>query len=97
MATEKEKAKVRELVELAMEVNSERKVSVDVDVTASSVHMRISKLPFVKDQGWIFYGENDAYLSAGSFSEESFLKNLDGFIHEAKKHHKSFDADGVKL
>ena len=51
MATQQEKNAVLELVNLAMEINSEGKVSVDVDVTSVEVHMRVSKVPYVKDQG----------------------------------------------
>jgi hypothetical protein len=97
MATQQEKNAVLELVDLAMAINDQGRVSVDFDITASSVHLRISKVPFVKDQGWLFYGEHDAYFSTESFSEESFLRTIGGFVAEAKKHHNSFDADGVKL
>jgi hypothetical protein len=97
MATVKEQKAVMHMADLALEINAQGRVSVDFDITASSVHMRISKLPFVKDQGWLFYGENDAYFSTGSFSEESFLLTIANFVTEAKKHHKSFEADGVKL
>lgn len=97
MATQQEKNAVLELVNLAMEINSAGKVSVDVDVTSVEVRMRVSKVPYVKDQGWLYYGESAAYFASKSFSEDRFLNTVSAFIAEAQKYHPQFDADGVKL
>lgn len=96
MATEKEKAKVRELVELAMEINDGRTVNCAIDVAVHGVEMRISPIPFYGSE-WIFYSHEAAYFCHGVFTEERFISRVDSYIAEAKKHHPAFDADGVKL
>lgn len=96
MATEKEKEKVRELVELAMEINDGRTVNCAVDVTVHGVEMRISQIPFFGSE-WLFYSHEAAYFSHEIFTEERFISRMDSYIAEAKKHHPQFDADGVKL
>lgn len=95
MATEKEKAKVRELVELAMEINDGRTVNCAVDVKIYGVEMRISPFPFEGE--WLYYDNEPSYFSGSTFTEERFISRLDRYIAEAKKHHPAFDADGVKL
>lgn len=95
MATEKEKAKVRELVELAMEINDNRTVNCAVDVKVHGVEMRISPIPFESE--WLFYSNDAAYFEDVTFTESSFIYRMNSYIEEAKKHHPAFDADGVKL
>jgi hypothetical protein len=95
MATVKEKEKVRELVELAMEINDSRTVNCAVDVKVHGVEMRISPMPFERE--WLFYPHEPAYFQDGPFTEDGFISQMDSYIAEARKHHPQFDADGVKL
>lgn len=95
MATEKEKAKVRELVELAMEINDSRAVNCAVDVKVHGVEMRISPIPFESE--WLFYSNDAAYFEDMPFTEGRFISRMDSYIAEAKKYHPAFDADGVRL
>lgn len=95
MATEKEKEKVRELVELAMQINDNRTVNCAVDVNGHGVEMRISTIPFESE--WLFYSHDAAYFEDMTFTEDRFISRMNSYIEEAKKHHPSFDADGVKL
>ena len=95
MATEKEKAKVRELVELALDINGEGRVHCVVEVKGYGIDMRVAPIPFHNE--WIYYSDDVAYFKKEPFTEERFLQTIEGYIHEAKKHHPAFDADGVKL
>lgn len=95
MATEKEKAKVRELIDLAMEVNDPGIVSCAVDVKVHGVEMRISPVPFERE--WLYYDHEPAYFSDSTFTEERFIARMNNYIAHAKKHHPAFDADGVRL
>lgn len=95
MATEKEKEKVRELVEIAMGINERKDIFCAVDVRDFGIEMRIAPRPFERE--WIFYSDRPAYFPDDTFSIDDFISRMDSYIAEAKKHHKSFDADGVKL
>lgn len=95
MATQNEKNAVLELIDLAMAVNDQGAVNVSVDTKGWGVEMRVTPIAF--DGTWIYYPDQPAYFSDNVFTEEQFLERVNGFIAEAKKHHKSFDADGVKL
>lgn len=90
MATAKEKALVRELVELTLEINEQGEFDATVDVRAGAVDFRIAKLPF--SGNWTFYGKESAYLSNRTFSEEYFAKRIGVFIKAAKQHHKAYRA-----
>lgn len=95
MATVKEKALVRELVDLAMEINDAGVVSCSVDVKHHGVEMRISPIPFNNE--WLYYSYDPAYFKTDIFTEERFTNCINNYMAEAKKHHPQYDADGVKL
>lgn len=97
MPTPKEKALVRELVELAMEVNGQGVYDVNVTVRRNGVDMHISLLPVTDSSAWSFYGENTPYFSGHPWTEQDFTDRIGVFIHEAKKHHADYDEDGIKL
>jgi hypothetical protein len=95
MATKKEKALVRELVELALEVNEQGRYDVAVDLRAGGLDFRIS--PANWGGNWLFYGEITPYFQHGPWTEDDFANRIAVFIHEAKKHHADYDDDGIKL
>ena len=97
MATDKEKALVSEIVELAMEVNSFGEVDAHVDVSHMSVQVRMSAKPFNRENAWVYYSDRPAYFSDSTFTEENFEYVAGTYIAELKKHHPQYDADGVKL
>jgi hypothetical protein len=95
MATKKEKALVRELVELALEVNEQGRFDALVEIRAGAIEFRIS--PAAWAGNWVFYGEDTAYFSRGPWTEDDFAKRMAVFIHETKKRHSGYDDDGIKL
>lgn len=96
MATEKEKAIVAQLYSMAMEmVNDDYTVCIDYHGFVHAVDVRISP----KNSGeWVYYSDT-AYLSGRSntWTEKTSLPLLNEMLAQVKAHHKSFDADGVKL
>lgn len=93
MATEKEKALLRELVELVLEVNEQGVFDATVDVRAGAVDFRVG--PARDPSNWTFYGEESAYFSNRTFSEEYFAKRIGVFIDAAKQHHKAYRVEEV--
>lgn len=99
MATEKERKLIREITDLACDVNMAGVVAATVDINAASISVRISP-PSVSEcveWEWIYYPERPAYFESESFDAEYFDAQAAEFIAELKKHHPAFDADGVKL
>lgn len=88
MATAKEKALVRELIDMVIEINEQGVVDAHVEVMAGAVDFRISPKPFYGT--WLFYGEHTAYMSGGVFDEEYFVEHIGVFIEAAKQHHQGF-------
>lgn len=97
MATDKEKALVSEIVGLATEVNEVGAVDVHVDISSSSVQIRMSPLPFNAASAWVYYPDRPAYFSNDVFTEENFEYVAGTYIAELKKHHPQYDADGVRV
>lgn len=95
MATNTEKALVRELVDLSMEVNEQGQFDAHVELRAGAVDFRISPAHWAGN--WVVYCEETAYFSRGPWTEQDFAKRIGVFIREAKKHHSGYDADGIKL
>lgn len=93
MATEKEKALLRELIDLALEVNEQGVFDAHAEVSAGAVNFRISPKPFYGS--WEFYGEDTAYFSGGAFDEAYFAKRIGVFIDAAKQHHKAYRVEEV--
>jgi hypothetical protein len=96
MATKKEKALVRELVELALEVNEQGRFDVAVDLRAAGVDFRISDRPW-RGGDWAYYSDTCAYFENEVFTEAAFANRMAVFIHEAKKRHSGYDDDGIKM
>jgi hypothetical protein len=95
MATKKEKALVRELVELALEVNEQGRYDVHVEIRAGAIDFQISPADWAGN--WVFYGEDTAYFSRDPWTEDDFAKRIAVFIYETKKRHAGYDDDGIKL
>jgi len=98
MATVKERKLIREITDLALDVNlqgGEYTITADYmgHIHAFDIRILNSKL--------IQQNENCewAYLSGKSklWDEAQSLARLETMLAQVKKHHKSFDADGVKL
>lgn len=96
MATEKEKALVKEITNLAMEIGA-GDFSVDVDYSGH-VHALYINISKEGDYGYIHYGEA-IYLSGRKdiWGHEQAIAALEEALAEIKKYHPAFDADGVKL
>lgn len=97
MATEKERKLIREITDLALDVNMAGNVIASVDVNRSSLSVRISPLDVSGDWDWIYWPEQAAYFENETFDAGYFDKPAAEFIAELKKYHPAFDADGVKL
>lgn len=97
MATEKERALVSEIVDLATDINVVGEIDVSVDLRQSGIHVRMSPKSFDEATEWVYYPERSAYFSSDIFTEENFEYVASTYILELKKHHPAFDADGVKL
>jgi uncharacterized 2Fe-2S/4Fe-4S cluster protein (DUF4445 family) len=97
VATEKEKALVAELSDLAIAVNEQGKVNVSLDIRASGIDMRIHDVKHMDFDYWLYHSNRPAYFSDDIFSEDDFIAKANEFRHVLRVQHKSFDADGVKL
>ena len=99
MATEKERNLIREITDLACDVNMAGNVVASVDINAASIAVRISppSVSECSDWEWIYYPAMPAYFESESFGADYFDKPAAEFIAELKKYHPAFDADGVKL
>ena len=97
MATDKEKALVSEIVELAIGVNEAGLVNAQVEISAASVQVRMSAKPFNAENAWVYYPDRPAYFSNDVFTEENFEYVAGTYILELKKHHPQYDADGVRV
>ena len=97
MATEKEKALVSEIIELAHDVNAADIVDVAVDLRHAGVHVRMSPKTFDETTDWVYYPERTAYFSDETFTEQNFEYVAGEYIAELKKHHPQYDADGVRV
>lgn len=99
MATEKERKLIREITDLACDVNMAGDVVASVDINAASLSVRISPLTVsdAENWEWIYYPKHVAYFESELFGADYFDKPAAEFIAELKKHHPAFDADGVKL
>jgi hypothetical protein len=96
MATVKEKALVAEITDLAMEMgDGDYNVCVDYHGHIHAVDVRIA---LRGSSDWVYYAET-CYLSGRRdvFTEKKSIPELKKMLAQVKKHHKSFDADGVKL
>ena len=97
MATEKEKALVSEIVDLATGVNEAGAVDARVEISSGMVQVRLSPQPFNAENAWVYYPERAAYFSNDIFTEDNFEFVAAGYIAELKKHHPQYDADGVRV
>jgi hypothetical protein len=99
MATVKERKLIREITDLALDVNMAGNVAASVDINSASLAVRISPLIVSEcdEWEWIYYPKTPAYFESESFDADYFDKPAAEFIAELKKHHPQFDADGVKL
>ena len=97
MATEKEKALLTEIIELAHDVNEAGEVDAAVDLRQYGVHVRMSPKSFDETTDWVYYPERTAYFSDETFTEENFEYVAGTYIAELKKHHPQYDADGVMV
>lgn len=89
MATQKELEIAQALIVAAIAVNaSNDNVNVCVEVTRSSVSVRISPDKEVQNPvwEWLFYSEDNAYFSGEIFREETFVERCDVFMKEINKH-----------
>ena len=96
MATEKEKALVKEITDLAMDIGAgDYNVCVDYHGHVHGVDARIS---LKGSSDWVYYSDT-VYLSGRTdiWTEKTSIPQLKKMLAQVKKHHKSFDADGVKL
>lgn len=100
MATQKELKFAQKLVAAAIAVNaSNEDVNVQVDITRSSVSVRISpdKEVLQPEWSWLFYAESPAYFSNDVFREDVFVGRCEVFMLEINKHLIQRDADGVPV
>lgn len=101
MATDKEKALVSEIVDLANGVNEAGLVDARVEIWSGAVQIRMSSRLIEATSGsvsgWIYYPDRAAYFSNDVFTEENFEYVAGTYIAELKKHHPQYDADGVMV
>ena len=96
MATEKERELMREIVDLAFEVNDQQKeINCSVDIRAHGIELRIHASD--TDGSWIYYPVSPAYFSDDIFTEEKYEDTCNKFMLELRKHHKDYDADGIRM
>ena len=96
MATEKERELMREIVDLAFEVNDQQQeINCSVDIRAHGIELRIHASD--TDGSWIYYPVSPAYFSDDIFTEEKYEAACEEFRLELQKHHKDYDADGIRL
>lgn len=95
MATEKEREIVREVVDFVMDLNdSNKSINAHVEIRDYSVCVHISKYG---ESGFLYFAELPAYFESGSFTFERFESQCEEFLKELRKHHKDYDADGIRL
>lgn len=95
MATEKEREIVREIVDFVMDLNdSNKSIKAQVEIRDYSVCVHISKYG---ESGFLYFAEHPAYFESGSFTFERFESQCEEFLKELRKHHKDYDADGIRL
>lgn len=96
MATEKEKALVQEIINLAMDMgDGDYNTCVDYHGHVHAIDVRIA----LKGSGdWIYYADT-CYLSGrrGVFTEKQSIPQLKAMLKQVKKHHPQYDADGVRV
>lgn len=97
MATEKEKALVAQITDLAIGVNEAGAVNARVEISSAAVQVLMSAKPFNAENAWVYYPDRSAYFSDSTFTEENFIYVAGTYIAELKKHHPNYDADGVEL
>ena len=96
MATEKERELMREIVDLAFEVNDQQKeINCSVDIRAHGIELRIHASD--TDGSWIYYPVSPAYFSDDIFTEEKYEAACEEFRLELQKYHKDYDVDGIRL
>ena len=96
MATEKERELMREIIDLAFEVNNQQQeINCSVDVRAHGIELRIHASDV--DGSWIYYPVSPAYFSDDIFTEEKYETTCKEFMLELRKHHKDYDAEGIRL
>ena len=96
MATEKERELMREIMDLALDIGAgDHSVDVDYSGHVHSFDVRISKKG---DDGYIWHADT-VYLSGrnGVFTEKKSIGDLFHILLEVRKHHKDYDADGIRL
>lgn len=95
MATEKERELMREIMDLALDVNDQQDdLRFSVDIRNHGFELRIHK---VETDGWVFYPGSPAYFSDEIFTEEGYEEKCKMFMEELLKHHKDYDADGIRM
>lgn len=100
MATEKERELMREIMDLAFEVNNQQQeINCSVDIRAHGIELRIHASDHASDidGSWIYYPVSPAYFSDDIFTEEKYEATCEEFRLELRKYHKDYDADGIRL
>ena len=96
MATEKERELMREIIDLAFEVNDQQQeINCSVDIRAHGIELRIHSSD--TDGSWIYYPVSPAYFSDDIFTEEKYEDTCNKFMLELRKDHNDYDADGIRL
>lgn len=96
MATEKEKALIGEITNLALDMGAGGySVCVDYHGYIHGIDVRIAKK---NESDWSYYGET-IYLSGRNeiWTEDNSVAKLKDTLQVIKQYHPAFDADGVKL
>lgn len=95
MATEKEREIVREIVDFVMDLNdSNKSIKAQVEIRDYSVCVNLIE---VGVSGFLYFADMPAYFESGSFTFERFESQCEEFLKELRKHHKDYDADGIRL
>jgi hypothetical protein len=96
MATEKEKALVGEITNLAMEMGAgDYNTCVDYHGHVHGVDVRIA---LKGSSDWVYYSDT-VYLSGrtATWTEKTSVPQLKAMLKQVKKHHPQYDADGVRV
>jgi len=96
MATEKEKALIQEITDLAMEMgDGDYNVCCDYH---GHIHAFDARIALKGSSDWVYYGDT-VYLSGRKeiWTAGDAVRALNEILATVKQYHPAFDADGVKL
>lgn len=96
MATEKERELMREIMDMALDINdNQEEVNCSIDIRVHGFALRI--LDRHGTMEWIYYPTSPAYFSDEIFTEDKYWETCKEFMSELKKYHKDYDDDGIRL